>query len=366
MQHDTDLQRALQQHLPLNRARVKFMALFISVLLKLTTVNWTKLANGLNGRAQKQSNYRRIQRFFADFDLQQNLIAPLVLSLLPIKSGFVVSMDRTNWEFGSVSINFLMASIVYEGTAFPIYWMALDKRGNSSTEERKVLLEKVLEILDRRDIAALVADREFIGQRWFQWLDGQALLFVIRIRKNALVPTGTGEKTVEALFSDLKVGQRRLLRKPRRVYGNRLWLSGLRLEDDAHGVPCFLIVVTNRRGRQALATYRLRWGIEVLFAALKSRGFDFEATHVSDPERLEKYVGLLAIAFAWAHRVGQWLNEATPLKLKRHGRKEKSLFRYGLDHLQYILLNLFDQWEAFQDVLRLLEKPSLQTKTGPL
>ena len=74
-------------------------------------------------------------------------------------------------------------------------------------------------------------------------------------------------------------------------------------------------------------------------------------------------IALLALAFAWAFLVGQWLAQTKPLKLKTHGRKEKSLFRYGLDHLQYILLNIDDQIDAFIQCLWLLVLPSQAHKT---
>ena len=37
---------------------------------------------------------------------------------------------------------------------------------------------------------------------------------------------------------------------------------------------------------------RERWEIETLFGCLKTRGFDFECTHVVEPERVQKLVAL--------------------------------------------------------------------------
>ena len=63
------LHDVMQQYLPWHKARVTFTAAFIFVAHHLTTVNFTKLSNALNGQAKPASNYRRIQRFFAHFDL---------------------------------------------------------------------------------------------------------------------------------------------------------------------------------------------------------------------------------------------------------------------------------------------------------
>ena len=62
-----------------------------------------------------------------------------------------------------------------------------------------------------------------------------------------------------------------------------------------------------------------------------------EETHVLHPERLEKLLVLVAFAFCWAHRIGEWLVEATPVKVKKHGRLARSIFRTGFDHLRRIL-----------------------------
>ncbi len=57
-------------------------------------------------------------------------------------------------------------------------------------------------------------------------------------------------------------------------------------------------------------------------------------THVTHEERLQKLFALVALAFAWCHRIGWWLHTQRPLKKKKHGRLPKSHFRRGLDCLQ--------------------------------
>jgi hypothetical protein len=70
--------------------------------------------------------------------------------------------------------------------------------------------------------------------------------------------------------------------------------------------------------------YGKRWEIETLFGCLKSRGFNFEDTHMVNPERIGKLLVLLTVAFVWAHRVGQWKHEDKPIPVKKHGRKAMS------------------------------------------
>lgn len=100
----------------------------------------------------------------------------------------------------------------------------------------------------------------------------------------------------------------------------------------------FLIVI----GEAAfpLRDYALRWGIETMFAAFKSRGFRLEDTHLTCPERLSRLLGLLAVAYCWAFVAGRWLAQVKPLKVKKHGRMPVSLVRRGLDFLRPIAVQL--------------------------
>ena len=329
-----DLCTAMQWHLPWHKSRVKFIAAFVLALIQVTTVNWVRIANGLNGKADQKSNYRRIQRFFALFDLDYDLIAQLVVNLLPSRKDWLITLDRTHWQFGPLQINILLVGIVFQGVAFPLYWTMLPKKGNSNTPERIALMEQVIALLGTARIRAVVGDREFIGQTWFRWLDQQGLTYHMRIRENAVLPGPKPSLAVRTLFRDLRVDQARVLRKRRWIYGQAVFLAAVRLADE------YLIVASNQENTQALSRYQKRWGIEVLFSALKKRGFNFEETRLTQIERIGKLVALLTLAFTWAHLVGIWLAEQKPLKIKKHGYPQQSLFRYGLDYLQYLLLNI--------------------------
>lgn len=91
------------------------------------------------------------------------------------------------------------------------------------------------------------------------------------------------------------------------MMGCRLWVSGCRLDDDY----CIVVSAT-LTDDQALELYAQRWAIETLatmvaFAGLKSCGFNLEEKHMTKTERLSTLVNLLALAYVWAHLVGEWL-----------------------------------------------------------
>lgn len=79
----------------------------------------------------------------------------MIFSLLPVKDGLVLSMDRTNWKFGEFNINILTLGITYKGIAFPLMFSLLDKRGNSNWDERRDIMERFIRLLDMTASTAL-------------------------------------------------------------------------------------------------------------------------------------------------------------------------------------------------------------------
>ncbi len=349
MAHIMQLKDILDKQLPWHGARVTFLAMFLIALFKVKTVNLAEIATALNPKAKIGSNYRRLQRFFADFELDYEVIAKLIASFIPKPDeGYTLSMDRTNWQFGKSPINLLVLGIVYKGVAFPVCWMFLDKKGNSNTAERIALMEQFIATFGVSSIASLLADREFVGKVWFKFLRKEKIPFRIRVKENFQVVGKKGNIPAKAIFQHLKVGESLVLPHKRLILGQSLYLIGLKLEDE------YLLLVTDQKPETALEDYAKRWDIETLFGILKSRGFRFEETHLTDGERINKLLALLTLATIWAFKVGDWLHQQQPLKIKKHGRLTKSIFRYGLDFLRSTLFDIQFKLNDFQSALKLL------------
>lgn len=351
MHEAKSLESVLKKHLIMNAARINFTAGFILALLKTGTVNFKKIALAFPGKAAKDSKYKRIQRFFASFPLDLEMIAQLIVELTPVKlSRWLLSIDRTNWKFGKMNINILTLGIVYMDIAFPVLWIPLDKRGNSNTKERITLMERFISLFGLNKIQCIVADREFIGTLWFEFLLKVGIKFRIRIKENNTIPNSRNIQTpAKRLFRGLKPGTTQVLKGKRTVMGHDLYIVGSKLPTGE-----YLILVTDSDPGKALADYKKRWGIETLFGCLKTRGFNFESTHLTKLKRIEKLVGLLAIAFTWCHIIGEWKNEKKAITIKNHGRKAISIFRCGFDDLREILFNISERFGDFQRAIEIL------------
>src|SRR5665647_2778677 len=66
-----------------------------------------------------------------------------------------------------------MISVTWNGMGIPLLWMLLPTAGNSHTSERTELLDRLRAAFPDLKIAALMGDREFIGDAWMAYLQRQ-------------------------------------------------------------------------------------------------------------------------------------------------------------------------------------------------
>jgi len=308
----SDLTSVLVEHFgkSLNLARIKFISLFICALCKVQVVCFEKLACGFENSCESNSSLRRIQRFMADYKLDKDLIAKLIFALLPHDPPYSIAMDKTNWKFGQTNINILVLAIVYKGVAFPIIFKLMPKRGNSHTKERIEIVNHYIRLFGKQTIQYLVADREFVGEHWIDYLNFNRIEYHIRIRDNFWVTNPKTGKRFKAtwLFSDLKLNETRFLHSIYNIHNQLCYLSASKIKNK-EGKPEFQIIVSFCKPEIAQKIYKERWQIETAFRAMKTSGFNLEDTHLTDIERIEKLVAIVTIAFCRAYLVGIYLHE---------------------------------------------------------
>ena len=337
MSHINELSNILNQSLKWHKARAKFLSQMICAIITVKSVNLAQVALGFSSLACSSSSYRRIQRFLSSFTFSQCLIVKIVKALFPLPRKVILIMDRTNWKFGKIHINLLVISIGYQGIGLPIFWVNLARAGNSKTPERIATLKRTIDLIGKRRIKYVLADREFVGSEWFDWLIASSIRFLIRIKKDTLVTRKSFccDIPVSTLFKRLKPGKKKSLKEPIKVKNQLVYLSASRnLEGE------LLIVATSKYTNKALDIYKRRWEIETLFGCLKTRGFCLEETKLTKPGRIEKLFFILAIAFCWSYAIGIERNEHKSIRVKRDGKFEYSLFRYGYDWARRLFLNI--------------------------
>jgi hypothetical protein len=377
MRYVSSLTDVLSGYLDWHLSRLKLMARFTSSVLTLTTTNLWKISLALKAAPKQESNYRRIQRFLSGYEVDFTMLGGLLLHLLPQTPPYEVVIDRTEWYFGETAVNILMVGIAHKGMAFPIMWTALPSEGGSGAEAQTEVLERFLEVVDPNSIGVITADREFTSVPWMRRLQTKDIPFVIRLRSDRRIwEAPEGPSLPARMFArTVSPGSERVLEGTRYLSGTQetggqkaripVRVVMRRIGDEDSEDPFLILATSGIDPSDATALYKRRWEIETMFAALKSRGFNLEETHVTEPGKVENLIGLLALAFGWARLVGE---ERAARKggpsVKSHGRKERSLFRYGLDRLQNILSPPEPQDRAFFRCLTGLRSPSVFVASG--
>lgn len=282
---------------------IQFISLqmLVALLQKERRVSIERLATLFAQPILFESRRRNLQRFLLCPKLTpQALWFPILKHW--VKQHFCygqqlqIVIDRTQWR----NYNILMVSLVYKSRTIPLYWIVLDKDGQSNLSEQQTVLRPVLHLF-RRYALVLLGDREFHSVALAQWCVEQDIKFVLRLPKSTTVQwsqehpferldelpqfAGMASFEVQVKVTQQKgFGKFNLATRWKRVYrsgaANQVWYLLTNLE----------------RLEDALRLYSLRFSIEPMFRDYKSGGYDLEACHASS-KRLSALLVLIAIAY---------------------------------------------------------------------
>lgn len=258
-----------------------------------------------------------------------------------------------------------MIGIAYEGLAIPVMWQFLNKAGNASAKEHIDILRRFVRVISKECIAGILGDREFASGKLFKWCNKQEVPFYIRIKEDRLVRVkrrriGKAKK----FFNDLKYKEHKAFPMTIWLFDQKVYLAGSRSERGE-----LMIIATNQAPKNAVSIYLRRWEIEPLFQGLKNRGFRLEETRLTELERIDKLVVLLAIGFCWAHKIGEWRAILRPIVWNKYQRSvnnglrpQYSYFRYGFDWIRGLLLQLKNSAKEFRICLKQIYLPDFYPK----
>jgi len=353
---------ALQVHFgDWHLSRIKCLSQMVLAIMMVKTINLVQISTAFRGKTQQASNYKRINRFMCKFAFSFESIANFVVSTFPFDKIWYIAIDRTNWKFGKKDINVFVLSICHHGIGIPLLWKTLDKRANTKTADRIELLNRFTKLFGVKKIASLLADREFVGKSWLRFLLIEKIPFTNRIKCNFNIPSSRGKlKPARNFFRNLAPGCVRNLGQ-RKVLGQMVYVVGKKLFNGE-----YLILITDSKPETAIERYAARQEIETMFGCLKTRGFNFEDTHMTKPERIDNLLAVMTIAFVWSYRAGGIFNEVKPIEIKSHGERAKSVFRHGYDYLRRLLINFCDRATEFfynLEVIKEGKKPHNTLKT---
>lgn len=355
----------------LHKSRRTFICDYITGLNQSRSVHSSEIAAHMDTSAKIDSDIRKIERFYKDYNLDYETVAFLIAFCLP-KGKVKISMDRTEWKFGTTWHNILAITVNSGNVGLPIWVEVLDKsRGISNTAEREAILKKVIQILGVERINGFFADREFIGQDWVSYLLSTQIPFYIRLRNNQKfihegeeyqihlkVQTPKYSKNAKKLnqakvaFSKKQKANFTKTCLLDNVFIFNTWLSlAISVTNDETDI---IAILTNTKAKGAIKKYHKRWTIEVLFQSLKKRGYDIESTHIQDNKRIRKLFIMCGLAFTFTYALGNYVHHFIKrIPRRNHNYFANSIFKTGLKFFrEAIKLNQCIK-HIFNELLRL-------------
>lgn len=319
-----------------------------------------------------ESHYRRLTRFFnlpneEKEELSKSLLCVSLVLLGKSKKNLnksYLTLDGTKWEFNDTYIHLLTLCIVVNGVSIPIWWEDLSKKGHSSQEERLIFFKKALSHYNLRG-KCLLADREYIGRDWFDFLRNHGIEFVIRLKKGIYkteidiwTARTTNKETAQHLrYSGLEhrakspkyhrkgVAKEFLINNNKYLFvvvRNHNWKVG----DSPNEELLYLITTLNKRTK-VIKAYSLRWSIECCFKCLKSKGFDLESVNIKGEKKIFLMVALVSFLYTLCViqglRIGR-IFKKSDIKRFADGSVSlaKSYFKRGKEELRKLLFNIID------------------------
>ena len=260
------LSRAVAKHIGLSATRRETLSWLALLIMQHGTISLWRLAAYVASATQTASVRRRFYRFFQFVKIDSALATLVVAELLQLGSkSWVVAIDRTNWDFGKTTINILMISVAWNGMGIPLIWMVLPAAGNSNTSERTGLLDRLHAAFPDMKIAALMGDREFIGDAWMAFLQREKIPFILRLRENQYVlREGYAAVPISLIAQHLKVREKMIVKGCCWLGGQNETLSAsVRLVLMRLASGELLALACSSNPRHALAAYRQRWTIRI-------------------------------------------------------------------------------------------------------
>jgi hypothetical protein len=334
---------------------VQNLFIFLASLIQGKTVNLYDLKDEVGKitekyNSQSHSHYRRLTRFFVNYSTN-NLWSSVLnygLDLLGKKLDLCY-LDGTEWSIGKFKLHCLLLAVDYKGIAIPIYFKLYQHKGVLSEIDRINFLKSAFEFCELIN-STIVADREFIGNKWFVNFYNLSLNFIIRLRKGQYKNDLIGNRSYESF-------EKRAIKKGKSStivlingWKFRLWIvkNASKSEDE----PLIYILTNILDKRNITDIYRLRWKIESLFKHLKTNGYNLEDLRMKDLLKIRLLIAIITLAYIMAILKALEERKKKPVKKRVYQNgsvfESISIFKQGQSILKQSFINLRHFLEIIQ------------------
>lgn len=316
--------------------RLNTLTAFVYGIIQSGHVSLPEVARQLPNAGKEHSRIKQLTRWLANehitFDIHFLPFIDVVLQSL-VKQSLVLVIDGSAVGRGCVS---LMVSMVYKGRALPLLWLTRKgKKGHFPEATHIELIQAVQQLIPASSDVIVLGDGEFDGVEWLNTIEEYGWRYVCRTAENSIFYEGDERFHIRDVC-------------PKR--GERIGIEGVSFTDKQYSPvtavawwgmdykePLYLVTNCETAG-EACHWYKKRFRIETLFSDYKSRGFNLHKSHLSDPERLNRLMMAVSLAYIWLIYLAEYSIEKGWNKLlDRTERNDLSLFQLGIRMLERLL-----------------------------
>ncbi len=322
--------------------QTKVLAMFVLGAIKAESIVVQRVAEELleESDAKVPSIERRLQRFLANERIEvEDIWDQFLAQVLPsfCNQPVTLILDITPFEEH--------AQVVYVGLlqhsrVLPLAWKVMPGQEQWEQGQWEIvaqLFERVARALGAAD-CTLIADRGLSCLKLIQLCQTHGWHYVLRIKQEEYC-----QRKRYGCFQGWQTGSEIIARPGQSWFGTvRLWkehayetqLSAV--WEQGHEEAWFLIS-DRPAGRKRVKQYGWRMRVEATFQDMKSRGWQWESSHVRQRDRLERLLLVLFLAFWWLiHLAASCIHRGRRSRYDRHDRRDKGLLRLGRLYLRDI------------------------------
>ena len=314
------------------------LAALISGIVGGKSTQLPQIAAKVPDASKPESRVKRFSRWFDNDSIREEVYflpyAEVLLRHVALQT-VVLVMDGSGVGRGCCA---LMMHVIYKGRALPLTWRVRQcPKGHFPEDLHIALVDLVSTLIPEGTTVVFLGDGEFDGIKLQETMNELGWWYACRTSKGNTVTWKDETFSVEELGACSKPGRLIELKEvhvTREAYGPVLllccWAKG-------HAEPLYLVSNLSS-AEEAIEYYTKRFRIETFFSDQKSRGFNIQKSHLTDPQRLSRLLIAACLAYIWIIYLGSLCDkEGWREVIHRKKRCDVSLFQLGLRLLEYFL-----------------------------